>query len=159
MPPPIAPGSPKRWMPPRTSAAVTAMRAPLKTKRKRVSPAARKSASSGRIHSGISSVASMNSGTEPSYLCVNRSGSSVGPNSHAHAAAGNRIDASFCTALVPRRHMPRVSPACCALPTCTIMTSDSGVKTMSTIGMWNDATANSAKVAASKLADTAYCEK
>jgi hypothetical protein len=48
---------------------------------------------------------------------------------------------------------------CSAFPMWTIITSDSGAKTMSTTGMWNDATANSANVAASKLADTAYCEK
>ena len=67
-----------------------------------MSPAARKSASSGRIHSGISSVASMNSGTDASYLCVNSSGSTVGPNSHAHAPPGT----GSTPASAPRRPRP-----------------------------------------------------
>ena len=113
----------------------------------------------GRIHSGISIVVSMNSDTDASYLCVNRSGRMVGPNSHAHAVAGKRMVASRCTVSFHDAHAASPRPSCCALPMCTIMTSASGVKTMSTIGMWNEATAKSAKVAASKLADTAYCEK
>jgi len=61
--PSIAPASQPQRIPHTTSVNVQGTRAALKAKRKRVSPAARRSASLGSMQKGMSSVAIWNSGT------------------------------------------------------------------------------------------------